>query len=47
MMIRVAPPQKTNCAGFLESDRIKTLDLQQDGRLQTISHSIELRRTHH
>src|ERR1019366_4477347 len=28
-------------AGFLESDRIKTLDLPHDGRLLTISQSIE------
>jgi hypothetical protein len=41
MMITDAPPKETNCAGFLESDRIKTLDLPQDGRLLTISQSIE------
>jgi hypothetical protein len=35
------PTQKTNCAGFLESDRIKTLGLPQDGYLLTISQSIE------
>ena len=40
-MITDAPPKKTNDAGFLESDRIKTLDLPQDGRLLTISQSIE------
>src|ERR1019366_2211643 len=37
-----APPRKANHhAGFLESDRIKTLDLPHDGRLLTISQSIE------
>jgi len=30
-----------NCAGFLESDRIRTLDLPQNGRLLTIAKSIE------
>jgi hypothetical protein len=41
MMITDAPPKKTNDAGFLESDRIKTLDLPQGGRLLTISQFIE------
>jgi hypothetical protein len=41
MMITDAPAQKANREGFLESDRIKTLDLPQDGRLLTISQSIE------
>jgi hypothetical protein len=41
-MITDAPPRKANHrAGFLESDRIKTLDLPQDGRLLTIAQSIE------
>ena len=40
-MITDAPPKTTNCAGFLESDQIKTLDLPQDGRLLTISKSLE------
>jgi hypothetical protein len=41
MMITDAPPRMGNPAGFLESDRIKTLDLPQDGRLRVISQSIE------
>jgi len=42
MMISDAPPRKANQrAGFLESDRIKTLDLPQDGSLLTIAKSIE------
>jgi hypothetical protein len=40
-MLTDAPPRKANRAGFSESDRIKTLDLPQDGRLLTISQSIE------
>jgi hypothetical protein len=41
-MITDAPPRKANYrAGFFESDRIRTLDLPQDGRLVTISQSIE------
>lgn len=36
-----APPKKTNRAGFLESDRIKILDLPQDGRLPRITKSIQ------
>ena len=41
-MLTDAPPRKANHrAGFLESDRIKTLDLPQDGRLISITTSIE------
>jgi len=40
-MLTDAPPRKTNRAGFLESDRIRTLDLPQDGRLLAIAKSIE------
>jgi hypothetical protein len=41
-MITDAPPRKANHrVGFLESDRIKTLDLPQDGRLLTIAQSVE------
>jgi hypothetical protein len=41
-MITDAPPRKANHrAGFLESDRIKTLGLPQDGRLLTIAQSVE------
>ena len=41
-MLTDAPPRKANHrAGFLESDRIKTLVLPQDGRLLAISKSIE------
>jgi hypothetical protein len=42
MMLTDASPRKSrHSAGFLESDRIRTLDLPQDGRLLTISKSIE------
>ena len=40
-MLTDAPPRKANRAGFLESERIKTLDLPQDGRLLAIAQSIE------
>jgi hypothetical protein len=40
-MLTDATPRKANRAGFLESDRIRTLDLPQDGRWLTISQSIE------
>ena len=40
-MLTDSPPRKKNRAGFLESDRIKTLDLPQDGRLLEIAQSIE------
>jgi len=40
-MITDAPPRTANRAGFLESDRIKTLDLPENGQLLTISKSIE------
>ena len=40
-MLTDSPPRKKNRAGFLESDRIKTLDLPQDGRLPAIAQSIE------
>ena len=40
-MLTDAPPRKANRGGFLESDRIKTLDLPQDGRLLTIADSME------
>lgn len=35
------PPRDRNRAGFLVSDRIKTINLPQDGRLLTIAKSIE------
>jgi hypothetical protein len=41
-MLTDAPPRNANRAGFLESDRLKTLDLPQDGRLLTLAKSIEL-----
>ena len=41
-MLTDVPPRKANRAGFLESDRIRTLDLPGDGRLPSISTSIEL-----
>lgn len=40
-MLTDAPPRKANRAGFLESDRIRTLDLPQDGCLLAIAQSIE------
>jgi hypothetical protein len=40
-MLTDSPPRKANCAGFLESDRIKTLDLPQDGFLLGCAKSIE------
>jgi len=41
-MLTDATPRKANRAGFLESDRIRTLDLPQDGRLLAITKAIEL-----
>ena len=40
-MLTDASPRKANRAGFSESDRIRTLDLPQDGRWLTISQSIK------
>jgi len=40
-MLTDSPPRKTNRAGFLESDQIRTLELPQDGRLPRIAQSIE------
>jgi hypothetical protein len=40
-MLTDAPPRKVNRTGFLESDRIKTLELPNDGRLLVITKSIE------
>jgi len=40
-MLTDAPPRKANRAGFLESDRISTLDLPQGVRLPSIAKSIE------
>jgi hypothetical protein len=40
-MLTDAPPRKANRSGFLESDRIKTLDLPKDGYLPRIAKSIE------
>jgi hypothetical protein len=40
-MVTDTPPRKTNSAGFLESDRMKTLDLPQGGHLPRIAKSIE------
>ncbi len=40
-MVTDNPPRTANRAGFLESDRIKTLDLPQDGRLLACAKSIE------
>ncbi len=40
-MLTDAPPRNRSRAGFLESDRIGTLDLPQNGYLLTIAKSIE------
>jgi hypothetical protein len=40
-MFTDAPPRKANRAGFLESDKMGTLDLPQDGRLTSIAKSME------
>jgi hypothetical protein len=40
-MVTDAPPRDAARAGFLESDRIRTLDLPSDGRLLTIAQAIE------
>jgi len=40
-MLTDAPPRKASRAGFLESARIGTLDLPQNGRLLTTAKSIE------
>jgi len=42
MLLTDAPPRKAGRAGFLESDRIKTLDLPHDERLPSITGFIEL-----
>ena len=44
-MLTDAPPRNANSDGFLESDRIRTLDLPQDGRLLAFAKSIELAMT--
>ena len=40
-MLTDPPPRKANRAGFMESDRIRTLDPPQTGLLLTIAKSIE------
>ena len=40
-MLTDSPPRNSNRAGFLESDRVRTLDLPQDGRLLRIAKFIE------
>jgi len=40
-MFTDAAPRKSNRAGFLESERIRTLDLPQDGCLLAIAKSLE------
>jgi len=40
-MLTDAPPRKANRAGFLESDRIRALDLPQDVGLLAIAQSVE------
>src|SRR5208283_4681467 len=41
-MLTDVPPRNANREGFLESDRIRTLGLPQDGRLLPLAKSIEL-----
>jgi hypothetical protein len=41
IMLTDAPPRRANRARFLESDRIRALDLPQNGRLPAIAKSIE------
>ncbi len=40
-MLTDSPPRKANRAWFLESDRIRTLNLPQDGGLLAIAQSVE------
>jgi hypothetical protein len=40
-MLTDAPPHNADRAGYLESDRIKTLDLPENGALLTIANAIE------
>jgi hypothetical protein len=40
-MLTDAPPRKSNRAQFLDSDRLRTLDLPKDGRLLSITKCIE------
>jgi hypothetical protein len=40
-MLADAPPRKTNHSGFLESDRLRTLELPPDGGLTGIARSLE------
>jgi hypothetical protein len=40
-MLTDAPPRKANRAQFLESDQMETLDLPKNGRLPSITKSIE------
>jgi len=40
-MLTDAPPRKANRAGFLESDRLKTLDLPQNGALMEIAQHLQ------
>src|SRR6202007_1659255 len=40
-MLTEVPPRKRNRALFLDSDRIKTLDLPQDARLQRIAMTLQ------
>jgi hypothetical protein len=44
-MLTDVPPRNANRDGFLESDRIRTLDLAQDRRLRPLAKSIELAMT--
>lgn len=44
-MLTDVPPRNASRDRFLESDRIRTLHLPQDGRLRPLAHSIELAMT--
>src|SRR5438552_16763432 len=40
-MLTDKPPRKSNLAAFTESDRMRTIDLPQDGSLRIIAKSVE------
>lgn len=40
-MLTDAPPRKASRGDFMESDRVRALDLPQNGRLLTIAKSVE------
>src|SRR5437667_12793569 len=40
-MLTDKPPRKSNLAAFTESDRMRTIDLPQDGSLRIVAKSVE------